>query len=101
MKTKLVLVWIDRDGFELTGRYRDRLKTLPETRAILQARAVTWGCDTPALKTRLLAHIETMRKDHLWVGWYALPYRDDMLPTARRQALAEFAKINPAETTSQ
>lgn len=90
-RVKLVLVWVDRDGFELTGRYRDRLCQDPETRATLQAKAARWGDDTPDLKARLKAHLETMRGEHLWVGWYALPEGDNLMDRARALALAEPA----------
>lgn len=92
MKTKLVLVWIDRDGFELTGRYRDRLSQVPETRATLQAKAARFGDDTPDHKARLLAHIEQEKINHIWMGWVALPEGKGLMDKARRLALETYER---------
>lgn len=98
-KTKLVLAWIDRDGFELTGRYRDALGQHPETRATLQAKAASWGENTRDLKARLLGHIAVESREHLWMGWFELPYNDDMLARARQLAMITYkAQIKPAVT---
>jgi hypothetical protein len=91
-QTKLVLAWVDLDGFELTGKYRDRLCQLRETRAIPQAKACMWGSNLADNMPRLLAHIAKERNDHLWMGWFALPDTNNILTKARALALAEYQK---------
>jgi hypothetical protein len=87
MKKKLVLVWVDNTGFELTGRYRDRLGYYPETKCVPEARAACFGDDTPAMRERLQAHIAKECQGHVWVGFFSLDYKDDILKVARAKAL--------------
>jgi hypothetical protein len=87
MKQKLVLAWVDRTGFEFTGRYRDRLCQHPETRAVPEARAACWGENTPELLARLKAHVEKEKTDHDWMGYFLLDYNDSILSVARTKAL--------------
>lgn len=88
MKQKLVLAWVDKTGgFELTGRYRDRLRHYPETRAVPAARAAVWGDDTPELRARLLAHVERETGNHDWVGFFLLDNSEKVLDEARSRAL--------------
>lgn len=89
MKKKLVLVWVDNTGFELTGRYRDALRHYPETRAKPEAKACCFGDDTPELLERLTRHVEQARRDHQWVGYFSLDNTNDLLQVARDRALAE------------
>jgi hypothetical protein len=88
MKKKLVLVWVDNSGFELTGRYRDRLCQYPETRAVPKASAACYGDDTPAMLERLKSHVERESKDHAWMGYFSLDDNNDLLHVARDRALA-------------
>jgi hypothetical protein len=87
MKKKLVLVWVDKSGFELTGRYRDRLRQYPETRAVPKASAACYGDDTPDLLERLTKHVEQERPYHEWVGYLSLDNTSDLLQVARDRAL--------------
>jgi len=87
MKKKLVLVWVDNSGFELTGRYRDRLCQQPETRAVPKASAACYGDDTPELLDRLTKHVEQERRYHEWVGYFSLENTSDLLEVARNRAL--------------
>lgn len=87
MKQKLVLAWVDQTGFELTGRYRDRLGHYPETRTTPEAKAACWGENTPELLDRLQKHIEQERKGHDWMGYFVLDYNSDILANARKLAL--------------
>lgn len=92
-KTKLVLAFVDLDGVELTGGWRDRLKQVAETRAIPQAKAGCWSDNTADRMRQLLEHIAKERTHHAWMGWYALPYTDDILQVARARALADYEKL--------
>lgn len=87
MKKKLVLVWVDNSGFELTGRYRDRLCQHPETRAVPKASACCYGDDTPELLERLTKHVEQERGYHDWVGYFSLDDTGDLLNIARAKAM--------------
>lgn len=87
MKNKLVLVWVDNSGFELTGRYRDRLRQYPETRAVPKASAACFGDDTPEMLERLKKHVASESKDHVWMGYFSLPNNNDLLNVARSRAL--------------
>lgn len=88
MKKKLVLVWVDNSGVELTGRYRDRLRQYPETRAVPKASAVCYGDDTPELLERLVKHIKRERRDYQWMGYFSLDNTSDLLQVARDRALS-------------
>lgn len=87
---KLVLAWVDMDGFEFTGKYRDRMNYHKETRAIPQAKAAGWSFNTPERMQQLLRHIETEKADHLWMGWFLLPYDGNILNVARAKALEAY-----------
>lgn len=89
MKQKLVLVWVDNTGFELTGGYRDRLCQYRQTRAIPEAKAVCWSMYSIEQEDRLKKHIEREAKDHDWMGFFVLDYNDDILKVARAKALDE------------
>lgn len=91
-KQKLVLAWVDMDGFEETGRYRDAMNYHKEFRATPQAKAICWSWDSPERRTQLLAHIEAEKTDHLWMGWFLLPYQNNILIDARAKALEEYKK---------
>lgn len=93
MKKKLVLVWVDNSGVELTGRYRDRMRQYPETRAVPKASAACYGDDTPELLERLVKHIERERLDHKWMGYFSLDNTGNLLNVARAKAL-EAAKVD-------
>lgn len=93
-KTKLVIAWVDLDGFELTGGYRDKLMQHPAIRTIPQAKAARWGDPTPALKARLLAHIEQEKADHAWMGWFELPEAAGIMDKARALALDAYKKAS-------
>jgi hypothetical protein len=88
MKKKLVLVWVDNSGFELTGRYRDRLRQYPETRAVPKASAVCYGDDTPEMVQRVEAHVSRESPDHVWMGYFSLDNTSDLLNRARDLAHA-------------
>lgn len=90
MKQKLVLVWVDNSGLELTGRYRDRLGYHPETRAVPKAYAAVWGDDTPDLRQRLESHVAKEAPNHEWSGFFVLDFKDDVLSVARARALEAF-----------
>ena len=90
MKKKLVLVWVDNSGVELTGRYRDRLRQYPETRAKPEAKACCYGDDTPEMLERLQKHVARERGDHVWMGYFSLENTNDLLNAARTRALAEY-----------
>lgn len=92
MKRKLVLAWVDNTGFELTGRYRDRLCQHRETRAVPEARAGCWSDESPERLAQLKAHIEREKGDHVWMGYFILDYTDDILSVARAKAL-EAARV--------
>lgn len=96
-RNKLVLAWVDMDGFELTGNYSDRLRTYPETRAIPQGKAACWSFDSSDSRASLLRHIETEKKDHLWMGWFLLPFKDNILAVARTKALETFKQESKAK----
>lgn len=87
MKQKLVLAWVDHDGYELTGRYRDRLGYQPETRAVAKAHAAVWGDDTPSLRARLVEHLDKEARNHEWAGFFLLDNNDGVLRVAREKAL--------------
>lgn len=93
MKTKLVLAYVNNTGIELTGRYRDRLRQYPETRSVPDAKACCFGDDTPAMRERITKHIAAESKDHLWMGFFALDFTDDILKVAKARALIEAAKV--------
>lgn len=99
-KYKLVLAWVDLDGFERTGRFRDTLRHYPETRAIPEAKAACWDFDTPERRSQLLKHIAQEAPNHLFMTWYRLPYQDDILKVARIQALADYRATQAKERKS-
>ena len=90
MKQKLVLAWVDHDGFELTGRYRDGLRQCPETRAVPRAYAAVWGDNTPELHNRLAKHVDLEMSNHAWIGFFLLDFKDDILNISRAKALSHF-----------
>jgi hypothetical protein len=86
-KTKLVLAWVDLTGIEATGRYRDRLMQHAEFRSVPEAKAACWSDDTPAMRARLEAHVAAEAKDHVWMGFFALPNTANILGEAKALAL--------------
>lgn len=93
MKQKLVLAWVDNaGGFELTGRYRDRLRQYAETRAVPKAGAALWGDDTPELRERLEKHVAREAGNHDWAGFFLLDNNSEVLNKARALALIEARK---------
>ena len=38
----IIIAWTDMSGLKLTGRYLDRYRLVPETKAVEAARAVCW-----------------------------------------------------------
>lgn len=91
-KHKLVLVWVENTGMELTGRYRDRLSQVAETRAVSEAKAARFSDVTPAYIERIEAHVAQERHNYTWMGYYILPDTANMLQTARDRALVDAAK---------
>lgn len=91
---KLVLVWIDNTGIEVTGQFRDRLRTLPETRPALKAHAVIWGDETPAMLDRLRDYIAT-QKDHEWIGHFVMNEDDPNVLSAARDMAMRFHTERP------
>lgn len=87
---KLVLAWVDMDGFEVTEGYRDSMNYHRKTKAVPQAKATCWSYNTPDRMKQLLSYIEAEKKDHLWMGWFLLPYDGAILNRARAQALQVY-----------
>lgn len=90
-KNKFILAWVDNSGFELTGRYRDRLCQHPETHAVPEAKACVWGEVHPDLLRSLQTHIARESSDHVWMGFFELPNTNDVLAVARQMALKAAA----------
>lgn len=99
LKQMIVLCWIDNDGFELTGRYRDRLMHEPETRATLQAKSARWGVATPANLDGVQKHITKQTGNHLWMGYFILPESDSLMAIARSQAMDQYKTAMQAAVT--
>jgi hypothetical protein len=93
MKKKLVLVWVDDSGLELTGRYRDRLRHYAETRAVPKASAVCFGDNTPKLLERLVKHIEQEKHNYRWMGYFSLDNTSKLLDIARTKALEAASQV--------
>jgi hypothetical protein len=90
MTTKLVLVFIDQTGVELTGRYLDRYFLHRETRTTPEAKACIYSDDTPKRVEQLENYVASEKANHDWMGWFRLPNRKDILALARSKALIEF-----------